>query len=252
MFSDGSGRLTNVPAVKTLRQAIKAGQTLQEQSCDADPNSLMDHIAESVRRRVAAANLTPLENGSRKFILEQFAARSKPPTMTALMKKMKLSSIREARRIIERLATADLLTKEGAKIISAYPFSAKATRHRVAFKDGHEVYAMCATDALGIHFMLNLPITVRSSCPACEKEIVIAIDKGRVVSSNTDGIVQFVSSSGKCGCTANIYCPYMNFFCSREHANAWREENHELGRGEFYSLQKTLEYGRHIFGPFLE
>jgi hypothetical protein len=254
MFSDESGRLTNVPAVETLRKAIKADQPSQAQaSAEARTvKQLLDQIGKTVRRRIAEANLNPLENDTRKYILREFAAHGKPPAMSALIKKMKLPSIAAARRIIRRLHEADILTKEGEEIISAYPFSARTTRHRVVFKDGHEVYALCATDALGVHFMLHLPITVRSRCPACENEMTIEMRDGRVASSNPDGIVQFVSSSGKCGCTAKTFCPNMNFFCSREHVAAWRERNPALAKGELYSLQQTLEYGRHIFGSFLE
>ena len=64
---------------------------------------------------------------------------------------MGLLSVEAAHQLIEKLHKADILTKEDDKIISAYPFSARATRHKVIFKDGHEVYALCVTDALGIH-----------------------------------------------------------------------------------------------------
>jgi Alkylmercury lyase len=254
MFRDESGRLTNVPSVETLRKAIKADQTSQVCSSEAALNAkcLLDHIGETVRGRIAEANLSPLENATRKYIIREFAVHGKPPTMSVLIKKMKLPSIEAARRIINRLDQADILTKEGGKIISAYPFSARTTRHRVVFKDGHEVYALCATDALGVHFMLHRPITVRSSCPACESEMIIEIKDGKVTSYSPTGIVQFVSSSGGCGCTAKTFCPNMNFFCSEEHAAAWREQNPALAKGELYSLRRTLEYGRHIFGSFLD
>ncbi len=254
MFSDESGRLSNVPTVGTLRTAIKADRSPHGRSPDAARNmkQLLGQIGETVRRRTAEAKLIPLEDDARKYILKEFAANGKPPTLSALMRKMKLSSIEAARRITERLCRADILTKEGGKIISAYPFSARATRHRVAFKDGHEVYALCATDAVGIHFMLHRPITVRSLCPACENEMTIVMKDGRVDSVNPAGIVQFVSSSGECGCTAKTFCPNMNFFCSEKHVAEWRERNPALGNGELYSLQQTLEYGRHIFGSFLE
>jgi mercuric reductase len=253
MFSDESGRLSNVPTVETLRKAVKADQSSQVRSPAAARNTkqLLGQIGETVRRRIAEAKLIPSEDDARKYILKEFAANGKPPTMSALMKKMKLPSIEAARRITKRLHQADILTKEGGKIISAYPFSARATRHRVAFKDGHEVYALCATDALGIHFMLHRPITVRSRCPACENEMTIVMKDGRVASSNPTGIVQFVSSGGECGCTAKTFCPNMNFFCSEEHVAVWRERNPALGKGELYSLQQTLEYGRDIFGSFL-
>jgi Alkylmercury lyase len=254
MFSDGSGRLSNVPTVETLKKVIKEEQTSQARSPVAErkPERLMDHIGETVRGRIAEAHLNRVENDTRKYILREFAAHGRPPALSDLKKNMELPSIGAARRIVKRLYEADILTKEGDEIISAYPFSAKATRHRVAFEDGHEVHALCATDALGIHFMLHRPITVRSRCPACENEMTVVVKDGVVVSSDPDGIVQFVSNSGQCGCTAKTFCPYMNFFCSKAHAAMWRERNPALGKGELYSLRRTLKYGRQIFGSFLE
>jgi hypothetical protein len=254
MFSDESGRLSNVPTVETLKKVIRAEQTSQTRSPvpARNPGRLMDHIGEEVRGRIEEAHLNHIEDETRKYILREFAAHGRPPAISDLKENMELPSIGAVRRIVKRLHEADILMKEGDEIISAYPFSAKATRHRVAFEDGREVYALCATDALGIHFMLHRPITVHSRCPACENEMTIVMRDGGVVSSDPEGIVQFVSSSGQCGCTAKTFCPFMNFFCSKAHVAIWRERNPARGKGELYSLRQTLKYGRYIFGSFLE
>ena len=211
----------------------------------------MDRISETVRSLIADAHLSPLEEDARKYILGEFAAYGKPPTLAGLRDAMKLPSAGAARRIVKKLHKADIVATEGDRIVSSYPFSARETRHRVVFLDGHEVYALCATDALGIHFMLGSPLAVHSSCPECENEMTISLKGGRIVSSEPGGIVQFVSNSGKCGCTSKTFCPYMNFFCSEAHAAGWRKKNPALGKGELYSLRETLKYGKEIFGSFL-
>jgi hypothetical protein len=53
---------------------------------------LLGQIGETVQRRTAEAKLIPLEDDARKYILEEFAANGKPPTLSALMRKMRLSS----------------------------------------------------------------------------------------------------------------------------------------------------------------
>lgn len=212
----------------------------------------MDRIGDTVKGRIAEAQLSPLEDEVRKYILRDFAKTGKPPSDKAIAAAMKLPSLEAARQITEKLHRADVLTKEGNEIISAYPFSAKATRHKVVFQDGHEVYALCATDALGIHFMLHENITVRSQCPECESEIKIEVREGKVASSVPEGVVEFVSSSESCGCTAKTFCPFMNFFCSQEHLENWREKNPASGKGEMYLLQQVLEHGKNIFGDFLK
>ncbi len=214
--------------------------------------SLMDRIGDTVKGRIAEARLSPQEDAVRKYILRDFAKTGKPPSDQAIAEAMKLPSLESANQIIEKLNQADILTKEGGEIISAYPFSAKATRHKVVFQDGHEVYALCATDALGIHFMLHEDIAVRSRCPECESEMKIEVKEGKVASSVPENVVEFVSCRELCGCTAKTFCPFMNFFCSQEHLEKWREKNPAYGKGEMYLLHQVLEHGKNIFGDFLK
>ncbi len=214
--------------------------------------SLMDQIGATVRGRLAEANLSPSENESRKFILKEFARTGKPPAEQTIVEAMKLPSIESVRRFIERLHKADILTVEGGEIVSAYPFSAKKSRHKVMFPDGHEIYSLCATDALGIHFMLGENITVRSRCPECEGEMKIEVKDGKIASHAPEGVVEFVSSGDHCGCTAKTFCPFMNFFCSKDHLEKWREKNPASAAGEMYQLQQVLEHSKNIFGDFLK
>ena len=255
MFKDESGRLGNVPSVDTLRKALRernrrTGDASKEGKTVV--KSLMDQIGETVRGRLAEARLSQSEDETRKYILKEFARTGKPPSEKAIAETMKLSTLESAHNLVDKLHKADILTKEDDEIISAYPFSAKMTRHKVIFQDGHEVYALCATDALGIHFMLGLDITVRSRCPECEKEIKLEVKDGKVASCKPEGVVEFVSSREQCGCTAKTFCPFMNFFCSREQLEKWREKNPASGRGEMYQLHEMLEHGKNIFGDFLE
>lgn len=213
--------------------------------------SLMDQIGETVRGRLAAAQLSPAEDDARKYILREFARTGKAPSERTIAAAMNLPSIESAHRLVERLHKADILTKEGGEIISAYPFSAKTTRHKVIFQDGHAIYALCATDALGVHFMLHEDIAVRSRCPECDGEMTIEMKDGKVASCVPEGVVEFVSSRKDCGCTAKTFCPFMNFFCSQEHLEKWREKNPENGNGEMYPLHQVLEHGKNIFGDFM-
>ncbi len=255
MFSNESGRLANVPSVETLRKAMRESDCTENDAFDKDQpslKSLMDQIGETVRGRLAEARLSHAEDDVRKYILKEFAGTGKPPSEKTVAKAMKLPSLESAHRLVEKLHKADILTKEGGEIISAYPFSAKATRHKVIFQDGREVYALCATDAIGIHFMLHEDNSVRSRCPECENEIKIEVKDGKVAACVPEGVVEFVSSREQCGCTAKTFCPFMNFFCSEAHLEKWREKNPAYGKGEMYQLHQVLEHGKHIFGDFLK
>ena len=212
---------------------------------------LMERIGESVRGRRAAAQLDPVEDEIRKFILWRFASTGNAPLLQEIREEMGIASVEFVNRTLEKLERADILTRKGGDIVSAYPFSAQKTRHRVLFEDDRGVYALCATDALGIHFMLHEPITILSRCPWCEGETRVIVRNGNIHSIKPDGMVEFVSEQERCGCTAETCCPYINFFCTGEHLMKWREKNPEQRNGVTYSLSEALQHGKRIFEDFL-
>ncbi|KCZ72930.1 SOS response transcriptional repressor, RecA-mediated autopeptidase [Candidatus Methanoperedens nitroreducens] len=212
----------------------------------------MDTIGETVKGHIAEAKLSPLQDEIRKYILMRFVKDGRPPSPKEIMEELGLSSADAVHQTIEKLQKFDIIMRKNDEIISAYPFSATETRHKVIFEDGHEVYALCATDALGIHFMLDKGITILSRCPECEKEMRIAVKDGKINSCNPEEIIEFVSDRERGGCTAETLCPFINFFCAREHLQEWRKKNPEFKYGEIYSLDEALEHGKTIFGNFLK
>ena len=213
---------------------------------------LMDEIAESVKSRITESQLTPSEDEIRKYILRAFARNGTPPSSEEITERLRPSSVDFVNQTIGKLQNADILLRKGGEIISAYPFSALPTSNKVILKEGHQVYALCATDALGIHFMLNEDITVISQCPLCRREMQIIVKGRQIDSYDPDGIIEFVSDVENNGCTAETICPYINFFCSEEHLEEWRDVNPAYRNGEIYSLSDVLEYGRIIFADFLK
>lgn len=212
---------------------------------------LIERIGESVRGRRATAKLDSVEDEIREFILRRLAANGKAPSLQEIGEEMGLASMEFVNRTLDKLERADILTRKEGHIVSAYPFSAQATRHRVVFADGRRVYALCATDALGIHFMLNESITIFSRCPWCEGETEVVVKNGMIDSRKPEGMLEFVSEQERCGCTAESCCPYINFFCSGEHQARWQEQNPKLANGETYTLDEALRHGRMIFEDFL-
>lgn len=213
---------------------------------------LIDQVGKTVREHIAEAKLEPLDDKIRKYILREFAKNGKAPASEKIMEGLGLSSVDTVNRAVEKLEMADILSRRGEEIISAYPFSAIETQHKVIFEDGHWVYALCATDALGIHFMLNENIAVISKCPECRREIRIVVNDGYISSYNPEEIIEFVGNRERGKCTAETLCPFINFFCSRKHLEKWREKNPEYRSGEIYSLSEALEHSKIIFGGFLE
>lgn len=214
--------------------------------------SLIKLIGDGVKGNIIKAKLKPSEESVRKYILKIFAEKGKAPTSKAIMKELSLSSVDKVNQIVGKLEKNDIVLRKNGRIVSAYPFSAKKTRHRVTFDDGHEVYALCSTDAMGIHFMLDENITVLSRCPESEKEMRIVLRYGKIVSCRPKSIVEFIAKS-ECGCcTAETFCPNMNFFYSRAYLEKWKAKNPTFKNGEIYMPEETLKHGRNIFGKFLK
>lgn len=213
---------------------------------------LMDKIGETVKGSIAEAKLSPLEDEIRKYILREFAKNGRAPSTEEIMKELSVSSIDVVYQTNEKLQKFDIITKKKDKIIYAYPFSATRTRHKVIFEDEREVYALCATDALGIHFILGEDIIILSRCPACEREIIVVVKDGKIDSCNPEGIIEFVSNRERGECTAENLCPFINFFCSGQDLEEWRKKNSEYKNGEIYSPGDALEHGRIIFEDFLK
>lgn len=211
----------------------------------------MEKIEKIMKERIASANLTPVEDEIRKLILRKFAQSGRAPTSEEMVLRGKLSAD-AVNQTITKLQKADLLLKEDGKIISAYPFSVGETRHKVIFKDGHEVYALCAADALGVHFAFNEDINIISKCPECEQEIRITVKEGQINSPKPRGVVGFVSNVEKSGCTAKNLCPFINFFCSRKHLKEWMKKNPEHRNGDIYTLNEALQNSKKIFEDLLK
>lgn len=213
---------------------------------------LIERIGTTVKSRVAHANLSPEEDEIRKYILKEIAINGKSPSNGQITKELKGISLSFVEDTIDKLNKADILLTRDGRVISSYPFSLIETSHKVTFNDGHEVYALCAIDALGIPYMMGADVAIRSMCPECDNEIGIVIKNGRIASHKPDGTIVYVSSGELCGHVADTCCPFMNFFCSETHLEQWKWENPEFKDGEAYTLDDAFEYGKSIFGDLMK
>ena len=213
---------------------------------------LMESIGRSVKERIKNAYLSSLEEDIRKFILQEFASNGKPPSLQEIKEKLNIPSLDSVKQTIEKLEKFDLLEREGEKIVSSYPFSAIETPHKVIFKDGHEVNALCATDALGIHFMLEKDLKIQSICPKCNQDIEIVVKNGNIDSFFPEGLLEFFSIGQRGCCTAKNICPFINFFCSKEHIEDWKNDNSDYKTGMIFTLDEALEHGKIIFSDLLK
>ncbi|MGH7253855.1 MAG: alkylmercury lyase family protein, partial [Nitrospiraceae bacterium] len=111
-------------------------------------------------------------------------------------------------------------------VLAAYPFSAAPTPHRVRLVD-REVFALCAVDALGIPAMLQEGACILSQCGHCGSPVEIQARPEQLTRHlPSDTVVWFpIFSEDECCPVAESRCPYISFFCARDHLEAWHRGN---------------------------
>lgn len=194
----------------------------------------------------------PATHAVYQHVLRLFAQTGQLPTVEALASAAKLPDIATANNYLNQMADIGCLVRdpESGQILSAYPFSSVPTAHRITPEDNPEVYAMCAIDALGTSFMFDLDAVIQSSCQHCKKEITIHISDGSLSLAVPDEIVVvYAIASANC-CAATDQCPYINFFCSVEHAQTWQTSQPHLN-SKVMSLAHAVDAGRVTFGNVL-
>ncbi len=69
----------------------------------------------------------------------------------------------------------DVIRIRDGHIDIAYPFSAAPTPFRLRLSGGHERYACCAMDALGIAPMVGEPVEIESQCHHCGEPLTFSV-----------------------------------------------------------------------------
>lgn len=189
----------------------------------------------------------------RKAILRSFAMSGTSASVRDIMVLVPGLDAQDLSDICQTLAKYDLIVwdEAGQCVQSAYPFSGSPTAHTVRLKNGPAVFALCAVDALGMPVMLKQAADLMSRCEHCHTPIEIAVapeELGQYHPGET--VVWFPLAVDRCRSVAQSRCPDINFFCSPEHQDAWRE-----GRGwpdgQWMTMAEAFEAGREIFGSLL-
>jgi hypothetical protein len=200
--------------------------------------------------RIRKAKLSDSENEIRKFILKTYISNGKSPDIQDLYKYFNISE-NVIVLVLEKLHKFDIISFKNGQISCSYPFSNKASEFLVEIANNSNVYALCATDAFGIHFMTNEKCVVKTKCPYCFAEIEIQLGAGKITNQKPGNIVEFVSLPENCKCTSESFCPTIKFFCSKEHINEWKLNQKYDFEGEIYSLDEVLYHSEKIFCDLL-
>jgi Alkylmercury lyase len=142
------------------------------------------------------------------------------------------------RSAVDQLLGAGRIELEGSDIIGAHGVTLRATPHRIRH-DGIETHTWCAFDAIGIPAGLAIDASVLSGCPACGRQLEIAIHAG--VPADDPYLIWMPVAP--CENVMSDFCPAANLFCSREHVAVWRQRA-GLPEGAALPLTEIAEHGR--------
>jgi hypothetical protein len=184
------------------------------------------------------------------WILRRFAAHGRPSSAATRAAAGRLGV--DVEGALETLAREDLvhLGRDG-EIAVAYPFSGGPTAHTVRFSSGHEAYAMCAIDALGVAPMFDAPIEIVSRDPLTGDEIRARLAPDGDGDWQPKPTVVAAGVLDRHGDACSGCCPVLNFFASPANAERWLHEHPQV-RGQVVSIPDASAAGRAVFGDVFD
>jgi hypothetical protein len=207
--------------------------------------------AQIPRERLGRARTGRLDAPELSFyhwILRRFAGGEVPDGAALAVEAERLGVEPDA--TLATLAYEDLIHTDAAgQVTVAYPFSGRPTAHRVRV-DGHEVYAMCAIDALGVAPMLDAPVLIDSRDPVTGDAVHVEVaPDGQASWAPEEAVV--VAGSCCAGAAYSGCCQVLNFFAAPANAEQYLKERTDVS-GHVISIPEAIEVGRVIFGDVFQ
>jgi len=160
-----------------------------------------------------------------------------------------VSNVPEA---VDVLSTNDMVTfSESGEPVGAYPFTMSAREHRVRV-NGHQVFAMCALDALAIGPMFKETTQITSHCRVTGDPVKIKMSGETIQNLEKVRDVRFGiawEAAESESCCADSLCMEMIFIRDNETAQKWLSDDTE-GR-EVFTLQEAVQFSSRFFVPLL-
>lgn len=135
--------------------------------------------------------------------------------------------------------------------VGAYPFTMEVREHKVSV-NGHQVYTMCALDALAVSPMFGMKTHVTSRCRMTGE--LVSIQQSGIIIENSDeandvyvGIVWGAGDTDVC--CADSLCMEMMFLSNNKIAQKWFADDPD--DREIFTLQEAVEFASRFFVPLM-
>jgi Alkylmercury lyase len=135
--------------------------------------------------------------------------------------------------------------------VGAYPFTMEVREHKVRL-NGHQVYAMCALDALAISPMFGMRTHIDSRCRITGDSVNILQSGKTIENPDEAGDLHFgiawgaVDAAASC---ADSLCREMMFLRDNDVAQRWLGD--DLGNREIFTLPEAVEFASRFFVPLM-
>ncbi|MGH9010474.1 MAG: organomercurial lyase, partial [Acidimicrobiia bacterium] len=99
----------------------------------------------------------------------------------------------------------------------------------------------CALDAIGIPAALGIDARAMTTCPTCDRELVVTLVEGKP-EPLAGAVLWYPETAGSCEHLVNEFCSGANLFCSLAHL---RERiGSETAAGAVMTVQEVAAIGR--------
>ena len=144
-----------------------------------------------------------------------------------------------------------VIFSEDGDPVGAYPFTMEAREHKVRV-NGHQVYAMCALDALAVSPMFGMNAQIDSRCRITGDPVTIRQSGKTIENPDQAGEHHFGIDWGAAdadSCCADSLCTEMMFLRDSDVAQQWLWD--DFGTREIFTLPEAVEFAGRFFVPLI-
>lgn len=117
------------------------------------------------------------------------------------------------------LETHGQLERDGELLVGAHGLTRRRTPHSFSV-EGRTLHTWCAYDAVAIPVALRATARAATTCPTCQRPLVVNVDAGHLPAGPTPVLWL---PTGPCEHVIDQFCAYANLFCSPEDLDTWRQ-----------------------------
>lgn len=180
-----------------------------------------------------------------QHVLHSFVTRGRILTREEMAQRV--SNIEDA---VNVLRDSELVVfSEDGRPVGAYPFTMEAREHKVRV-NSHQVYAMCALDALAISPMFGMKTHIASRCRITGDPVHIQQSGKTIDNLDEAGDIHLGIAWGAVDadtCCADSLCLEMMYLRDSKVAQQWLAE--DLVKREIFTLPEAVEFADGFFVP---